>query len=145
MQYSKTTTGIFRQKGDILTESIIAVFLFAIAGVSVSYITSKVFNAQRDTKLQQLAINEMRSMVISRDNANDLCGTTHTRSFNNTDTTISIANCSLGDAVITPSDPNIASATISNVAAPVVLSANITSIGEVRVGGAEVEKPEGEE
>lgn len=52
-----------RQRGDILVESLIGVLLMSIIGLGVSYTASRATVSQRDMKLQQVVIAQMRNLL----------------------------------------------------------------------------------
>lgn len=115
-----------RQRGDILTESLIAILLFAVAGVGISQVTSKVAVAQRDSKVQQQVVNELRSRLLNRPDQTALCdGNAVTTS--NFAAQVTVAGCELTTA-------EVGGFLIENVSRPVVLSADLNG-NEVRVGG----------
>ena len=136
-----TLTGskLTKQRGDILSESIIAVLLFAIAGVGITHITSKVAVAQRDAKVQQQVVNEMRSIVMNRQDATQLCNgaALSTESFQ---TEITVHGCATTTATVN-------GVNLSGISAPLVLAANVAELGEIHVGGvvAEVTEDGGDE
>lgn len=116
-----------RQRGDILAESMIGVLLFAIAGMGISHIASNVAVSQRDAKVQHQVVNELRSLVINRSNSDALCANT-ALSTQNFSSQITVNGCTATSATVN-------GVAVSNVNAPIVLSAQINGIGEVRVGG----------
>lgn len=118
----------------MLIESLIGLLLFAIAGMGVSHITAKTAVAQRDGKVQDQVINELRSMVINRQNPEALCGGVYlTSNFNRrvevlSGCTTTTASVSVGGTTVT----------IDGVRAPMVLTTTLNDDDDsslVRVGG----------
>lgn len=115
-------------RGDILIEALVAVFLFAIAGMGISYIASQVAHSQHDMKVQQIAVNQLRSMVINRNGSSDLCDGAVSGQIAGAEVPVTVSHCSPGTA-------RIGGLTLADVPAPVVLSAQVDAIGVVSVGG----------
>jgi len=133
---SAKTPELNKQRGDIFIESLIAVLLFAIAGAGSSFVTSKMSVSQRDAKVQQQVINELRSMVVNRQESNDLCGGTAIKT-DNFSADVNIQGCNLGTAVVN-------GLSISDVNLPLIVSSTVNVDGQtlaVRVGGAPVPTP----
>ena len=122
------------QRGDMLIESLIGLLLFAIAGMGVSHITAKTAVAQREGKVQDQVINELRSMVINRQNADALCSGSY--STENFDRSIEVlSGCDTTTASISVGGTTV---TIGDVRAPMVLTAKLNDDDDsslVRVGG----------
>lgn len=127
-RYSDMRVFCRSQRGDMLIEALISMLLFAIAGMGISYIAANVSVSQRELKVQQQVINELRSRVQNRPDTTDLCdGTTFdTENFTNT---VTVSGCAATTAVV-------GGITIDNVYAPVELSVTVEGLGEIRVGGA---------
>jgi type II secretory pathway pseudopilin PulG len=52
-----------KERGDILLESLIGIVLMSIIGLGISYASSRASVAQRDMKLQNIAVGQMRSLL----------------------------------------------------------------------------------
>ncbi|WP_017902346.1 hypothetical protein [Pseudomonas asplenii] len=52
-----------RQRGDVLLESLIGVLLMATIGLGITYASSRAAISQRDMKLQNIVVNQMRSLL----------------------------------------------------------------------------------
>ncbi|MCO8165718.1 type II secretion system GspH family protein [Pseudomonas sp. 21LCFQ010] len=52
-----------RQRGDILLESLIGIVLMSIIGLGMTYATSRAAVAQRDMKVQNIAVSQMRDLI----------------------------------------------------------------------------------
>lgn len=52
-----------RQRGDILLESLIGIVLLSIIGLGMTYATSRAAVAQRDMKVQNIAVSQMRDLI----------------------------------------------------------------------------------
>lgn len=55
----------FQQRGDFLIESLIGMVLMAIIGMGVVFVTSKMSVAQKDMRLQEIAVNQMRALLLN--------------------------------------------------------------------------------
>jgi type II secretory pathway pseudopilin PulG len=53
------------QRGDFLIESLIGLVLMAIIGMGVVFVTSKMSVAQKDMRLQEIAVNQMRALLLN--------------------------------------------------------------------------------
>lgn len=121
-----------RSRGDMLTEAIISMLLIGLAGMGITYVISDVSVSQREFKVQQQVVNELRSKVQNRVSNDQLCsGAEKTANF---DAEIHvIGGCNLASATVTL--PGGASVAIDNVHPPVVLGASL-DVGDVVVGGS---------
>ncbi len=52
-----------RQRGDILLESLIGIVLMSIIGLGMTYASSRAAVSQRDMKVQNLAVSQMRDLI----------------------------------------------------------------------------------
>ena len=52
-----------QQRGDILLEALIGILLMAIVGLGITFATSRAANSQRNMKLQNIVVNQMRSLL----------------------------------------------------------------------------------
>lgn len=134
IKYSLKPKTLTSQRGDMLIESLIGLLLFAIAGMGVSHITAKTAVAQRDGKVQDQVINELRSMVINRQNSEALCnGTYVTDNFNRRIEVLS--GCDTTTASVSVGGTTVI---IDGVRAPMVLTTTLNDDDDsslVRVGG----------
>jgi len=118
----------------MLTEAIISMLLISLAGMGITYVVSSVSASQREFKVQQLVVNELRSKVQNRSNSNELCGS-GSLSTSNFATEIQVINgCAPTKATITL--PSGVATEIVGVSAPIVLSANPENIGSIVVGAS---------
>ncbi|MBD8495545.1 type II secretion system protein [Pseudomonas syringae] len=62
-----------RQRGDILLESLIGIVLMSIIGLGMTYASSRAAVSQRDMKVQNLAVSQMRDLIARYGKA--LCST----------------------------------------------------------------------
>lgn len=61
----------------MLIESLVSVLIIGIIGGGILHVTARMLNAQRDAAVTNIAINELRPLIMSRTLANgvsDLCG-----------------------------------------------------------------------
>lgn len=131
-------SSVSRSRGDMLTEAIISMLLIGIAGMGITYVVSSVSNSQRDFKVQQQVVNELRSKIQNRASRDDLCtaGPGNTANFD-----VAVTRVSGCDPVqATVSGAGITTKTIDGVYSPMILTAAPSGIGTVRVGGAENEQ-----
>ncbi|WP_018416135.1 hypothetical protein [Teredinibacter turnerae] len=124
--WSFCSTRLIRQRGDVLAESLIGVLLFAVAGVGISHVAAKMSVAQRDNKVHQQVINELRSKVQNRADSTSLCGTGGFAT-DNFGAEVEVAGCDLTTA-------SVGGLVISEVSRPVVLSARLNGV-DYQVGG----------
>lgn len=138
------TENISFQRGGLLIESLIGLLLFAIAAMGVSHMTAKTAVAQRESKVQDQVINELRSMVMNRKSANELCSgaTLLTTTMSDSIAKVSevlVSGCDLTTALVIVPANGLATETVTTIVdvhSPVILSAKIGDDGEqVRVGG----------
>ncbi|QXI27863.1 hypothetical protein [Pseudomonas vanderleydeniana] len=52
-----------RQRGDVLLESLIGILLMSTIGLGITYASSRAAVSQRDMKLQNIVVNQMRSLL----------------------------------------------------------------------------------
>lgn len=116
------------QRGDTLIESMIGLLLLSIIGIGTSHIVGKTAVSQRDSKVQQGAINELRSLVMNRKKSDELCSQQDLVT-DNFSVTVGVSGCHQTSATIN-------GVQLDAIQAPVVLSAELPGLGEVRVGGA---------
>jgi len=68
-----------KQRGDFLIESLIGMVLMAIIGMGVVLVTSKMSVAQKDMRMQEIAVNQMRALLLKNGtNGIDICAITPT-------------------------------------------------------------------
>ncbi len=64
----------YHQKGGILIESLIGMLVLALIGGGIMHATARMTNAQREMAINHLAVDQMRTMLMSRSVAGaDLC------------------------------------------------------------------------
>ena len=68
-----------RQRGDILLESLIGVLIAALAAGGIAHLLGRINDSQREAKVEQLALRQMRDDLHDKGLA--LCGTTPTLSL----------------------------------------------------------------
>lgn len=63
-----------KQRGDLLIESLIGMVLMAIIGMGVVFVTSKMSVSQKDMRLQEIVVNQLRAYLINNGTGTiDLC------------------------------------------------------------------------
>lgn len=53
-----------KQKGDFLLESLIGLVLISIVGLGEVYVSARALVAERDMRMQEIAVNQMRAALI---------------------------------------------------------------------------------
>lgn len=66
------------QLGGMLIESLVGVLIIGIIGGGIMHATARMLNAQRDAAVTNIAVNELRPLIMSRTTANGvhLCDAT---------------------------------------------------------------------
>lgn len=76
--FHKTTASRppLKQRGDFLIESLIGLVLMAIIGMGVVFVTSRMSVSQKDMRMQEIAVNQMRAYLLNNRVGGpiDLCG-----------------------------------------------------------------------
>lgn len=127
----KRRQSVFKlQRGDFLLESLIGMVLMAIIGMGVVFVTSRVATSQKDMRLQEIAINQLRAALIRNGTNNyNVCNTLPVVLLpNSEEVTVEAQGCS------TSTTATINGVSV-NVPRPIILSATSTSLGEIVVGG----------
>lgn len=142
MNLRRTNIHIYRhQRGDFLLESLVGMVLMAIISMGVVFVTSKASVAQRDMQVQEIAVNQMRTLLQA---GNNLCAANQTISLPGSGAVnISTQGCD-------GTNPKTLTATIQRngadlgsvgVPSPIIMSANIGANSctncDVVVGGSQ--------
>lgn len=61
----RSSQSLCKQRGDFLIESLIGMVLMAIIGMGVVFVTSKMSVAQKDMRVQEIAVNQMRALLLN--------------------------------------------------------------------------------
>lgn len=65
-----------KQRGDFLIESLIGLLLMAIIGMGVVFVTSRMSVSQKDMRMQEIAVNQMRALLLNNGTGGiNLCAT----------------------------------------------------------------------
>jgi len=124
-----------KQRGDLLIESLIGMVLMAIIGMGVVFVTSKMSVSQKDMRLQEIVVNQLRAQLMNNGNGViNLCVTEpqiNLPGIAPSDVDVEVRGCgSMTTAKIKGVD-------IPNVQRPLVISVNHSQLGgEIIVGGA---------
>lgn len=86
-----------RQRGDILLESLIGVLIAALAAGGIAHLLGRINDSQREAKVEQLALRQMRDDLHDKGLA--LCGTTPTLSLPGNLTPAIAVNCGTATAI----------------------------------------------
>jgi type II secretory pathway pseudopilin PulG len=123
-----------KQRGDLLIESLIGMVLMAIIGMGVVFVTSKMSISQKDMRMQEIAVNQLRALLINNGNgAINLCPpATPTVNLPGLQPINAVVQgCGL---VISATVNNIA---VANVPRPLIISVTHDALGgEIVVGGS---------
>lgn len=77
--FHKTTASRppLKQRGDFLIESLIGLLLMAIIGMGVVFVTSRMSVSQKDMRMQEIAVNQMRAWLLKHGTGDiNICDTT---------------------------------------------------------------------
>lgn len=115
------------QRGDMLLEALIAMFLLTIVGMGPAYVASRTAVAQKHMNVQNSAVTQMRNMLLAQ--GNTLCGSAPT---------ISVAGQALAVTVTcTPrTGVQIGGNSLSLSAATIVASISLSVTSASLFGGA---------
>ena len=127
------------QRGDFLIESLIGLVLMAIIGMGVVFVTSKMSVSQKDMRLQEIAVNQMRALLLNNGTGGiDICTVApqvKLPGIPDTDIDVDVIGC--GET--TPA--TVAGVPIAEVPKPLFISVSLENDnpafggGEVIVGG----------
>ena len=62
------------QRGDALLEALIGILLMAVISLGMTYALARVFNSHRMTSTQNIAITQMRNLLVAGAGLDPLCG-----------------------------------------------------------------------
>lgn len=91
------------QHGGILIESLIGMLILALIGGGVMHATARMTNSQREMTVNNLAVNQMRTLLMTRSDAGvDLCTGTHSIALPGQTEAVSVTvrGCALAPAKI---------------------------------------------
>lgn len=97
-------TAAYPQRGGILIESLIGMLVLALIGGGIMHATARMTNAQRDMAINHLAVDQMRTMLMSRSSGGtDLCTGEHSISLPGQEEplAVTVKGCALAPAKIT--------------------------------------------
>ncbi|WP_187409791.1 hypothetical protein [Saccharophagus sp. K07] len=128
---------INRQRGDFLIESLIGLVLMAIIGMGVVFVTSKMSVAQKDMRLQEIAVNQMRALLLNNGTGGiDICATPPSVKLPGVDDS-AIQTKVFGCDASGLTTAVIGGITISDIRKPLYISVTSDVLGgEVIVGGS---------
>jgi hypothetical protein len=125
-----------KQRGDLLIESLIGTVLMAIIGMGVVLVTSKMSISQRDMRIQEIVVNQLRAYLINNGNGTiNLCGgakpAIHVPGIQIPEDKIQVHGCGTS---VTATVNNM---TIANVPSPLLISVDDAALGgKIVVGGS---------
>lgn len=93
-----------RQKGSMILESLIGLLILGIIGGGILHTTARVATAQQELAVNNIAMNQLRSMLVSRASASgDLCTGNHSLTLpgQTTATRIAVNGCTSANMSIT--------------------------------------------
>lgn len=121
------------QQGDILIESMIGMVLMAIISVGMIHVSSKAAVAQKDMRVQEIVVNQLRAALIRNKMGTwDICTSVPDIQLPNNQTlAVEVQGCNGGTTTAT-----VAGIAIAGVPTPIALSVNDPSVGgRIVVGG----------
>ena len=119
------------QRGDFFIEALISIALMSIVVVGSLYMSTRAMVAQRNMRMQEVAIDQMRSaLMANKSGGTDLCtGSPEVTLPNGTNLAITVSGCNLTTSVV------VNGVTVSAVPVPLSLSVDSELVGGlVRVG-----------
>lgn len=125
-----------KQRGDFLIESLIGLLLMAIIGMGVVFVTSRMSVSQKDMRMQEIAVNQMRAWLLNNGTGGiNICGATPQVKLPGVDDiTVEVIGCdgtNVGTTVATINGVDI------TVPKPLFISVTSDALGgEVIVGGS---------
>lgn len=124
-----------KQRGDFLIESLIGMVLMAIIGMGVVFVTSKMSVAQKDMRLQEIAVNQMRALLLNNGtggiNICDLTPQVKLPGISSSDIEVEVIGC---DGTTTA---EVGGVVIADVPKPLFISVKSDVLGgEIIVGGS---------
>lgn len=124
-----------RQRGDLLIESLIGMVLMAIIGMGVVFVTSKMSVSQKDMRLQEIVVNQLRAQLMNNGNGViNLCVTKPVLSVPGIQLTandIQVQGCG------STTTATISGVQVTHVPQPLVISVTHAQLGgQIVVGGA---------
>lgn len=120
------------QKGDFLLESMISLVLISIVGLGEVHVAAKALKAQKDMRMQELAINQMRAALIANSvGGYSLCPNVPVVTLpGNPVVQTAVSGCAATTSVV------INGVTVNNVPVPLSITANSDVFsGAIEVGG----------
>ncbi|MEY4589509.1 MAG: hypothetical protein RL497_1585 [Pseudomonadota bacterium] len=124
------------QAGDFLIEAIIGLVLMAIIAVGVTTITSKVEVGKRQMSVQDLAVSQLRELLVNHGNGTvNLCDSTpETITLPDATLTVTATGCNTTTGTVNGT-------TLSGLKQPIVLSAGTDTgtYGRFTVGGVQTQ------
>lgn len=130
-----------RQRGDFLIESLIGLLLMAIIGMGVVFVTSRMSVSQKDMRMQEIAVNQMRAELLKHGtNGINICDTTpqvELPGVDPSDITVEVIGCDEFDETkVGTTKAVINGVNIDDVPKPLFISVKSDVLGgEVIVGG----------
>ena len=120
------------QRGDFLVEAVIGLVLVSIVGQGMLFISSRTAASQASLRLQEIAVNQMRSALMqNRSGSIDICSTSPVIVLpNDVSITADVQGCDTTTSVV------INGTSVSGVPKPISLSVTSDALGgQVVVGG----------
>lgn len=120
-----------RQRGDFFIEALISIALMSIVVVGSLYMSTRAMVAQRNMRMQEVAIDQMRSaLMANKSGGSDLCtGIPEVTLPDGTNLTVTVTGCNLTTSVV------VNGVTVDAVPVPLSLSVDSELVGGLlRVG-----------
>jgi hypothetical protein len=122
-----------KQTGEALLESLIGMVMMALIGVGIVTATSKMSLSQHDMRLQEMAINQLRTLLMNNNNGTiNICVTAPTITLPGLASALTVDRQGCNTTVTA----TVNGAPVTSVPVPLVLSVNHSELGgRVVVGG----------
>lgn len=134
----------FKQLGGMMVESLIGLLILSIIGGGVMHATARMANSQQQQAMNNIAVNQMRSLLMNRATAAgiDLCSGTHNLTVPGQTTPVTLAVKGCGNTAIEIKNVKVDGSVLPpqpvSSMRPVVLEMG-TGNELIRVGGKEVQ------
>lgn len=124
------------QRGDILLESLIGIVLMAIIGLGMTYASSRAAVSQRDMKVQNIAVSQMRDLIArygptlcSNTSLAKVVLPTQTTAISLTATCVKATPITVDGILITPSD-NLGTVVLTTPSSESTLFGGVIRVGD---------------
>lgn len=133
-----------KQRGDFLIESLIGLLLMAIIGMGVVFVTSRMSVSQKDMRMQEIAVNQMRALLLNNGTGGiNLCATPPSVKLPgvaDSDIETEVIGCHPTNMTVDMIEVTVGGVSIGQMPKPLFISVTSDALGgEVIVGGSRSE------